>query len=44
LIVSLAGGSPYLDAAGIITPIKVMDISDTINLGRIGAELLKELL
>jgi hypothetical protein len=33
----LAGGSLYLDAAGIITPVKVVDKSDTINLGRNGS-------
>src|SRR4030095_4714797 len=36
-VAALAGGSLYLDAAGIITPVKVVDKSDTINLGRNGS-------
>jgi len=36
-IAALAGGSLYLDAAGIITPVKVVDKSDTISLGRNGS-------
>jgi hypothetical protein len=36
-VAALAGGSLYLDTAGIITPVKVMDKSDTISLGRNGS-------
>jgi hypothetical protein len=36
-VAGLAGGSLYLDAAGIITPVKVVDKSDTISLGRNGS-------
>src|SRR5262249_38682386 len=36
-VAALAGGSLYLDAAGIITPVKVVGKSDTINLGRNGS-------
>ncbi len=36
-VAALAGGSLYLDAAGIITPVKVVNKSDTISLGRNGS-------
>ena len=36
-VAAIVGGSLYLDAAGIITPVKVVDKSDTISLGRNGS-------
>ena len=36
-VAAVAGGSLYLDTAGIITPVKVVDKSDTISLGRNGS-------
>src|SRR5262245_19294929 len=36
-VAALAGGSLYLDTAGAITPVKVMEKSDTINLGKNGS-------
>jgi hypothetical protein len=36
-VAALAGGSLYLDAAGIITPVKILDKNDTISLGRNGS-------
>ncbi|MGH9752885.1 MAG: hypothetical protein ACREA2_08870 [Blastocatellia bacterium] len=37
IVAALAGGSLYLDTAGAVTPVKVVDKSDTINLGRNGS-------
>src|SRR5262249_32734088 len=37
LIVALVGGSLYLDAAGVVTPVKIVDKRDVINLGRNGS-------
>jgi hypothetical protein len=37
IVASLIGASLYLDTAGAITPVKVVEKSDTINLGRNGS-------
>ncbi len=37
LVVALASGSLYLDAAGVVTPVKIVDKRDVINLGRNGS-------
>jgi len=37
LIIALAGASLYLDIGGVVTPVKIVDKSDTINLGRNGS-------